>query len=265
MEDSMTSPRLQRSAWPAGDYEGELLEGQRHGKGVMKFWNGNMYCGEFLRDRFEGSGAYSWADGRTFKGEFKEDQICGKGIARWPDGKVYEGEWVADLPDGRGILTLADKRVFEGTFREDYPVIGQMIEANGLTFFANFDGTSHASEWRPFRKCRVGSFKEGTSQCESRSHSIREFFWDDGRRFIGSCVGYRPSSGVFLESEDELFFVVFDAAKTFAEGPSVTFKRKLDWQAISRLHSYYIYIYMYKYICCMYMSRDIYKGWRQDV
>jgi hypothetical protein len=219
-----------RSAWPAGQYEGEMLGEKRHGKGVMKFWNGNVYRGEFLDDQFEGTGDYTWSDGRTFKGQFKEDKISGKGIARWPDGRVYNGEWISDLADGRGILTLSDHRVFEGTFKNDFPVLGQMIEADGSTFLSNFDGSSFASEWHPYRKSKVGAFEEGWSVESSNRHVIREFTWDDGRRFAGTCVGYCPSIGVFLESDDELHFIVFDGRKTFAEGPSAVQRRKLKWK-----------------------------------
>jgi hypothetical protein len=217
---------------PAGEYVGELLAGKRHGKGTMKFWNGSIYRGEFLKDQFEGIGDYTWADGKTYKGQFKADKIHGKGVARWPDGRVYDGEWVSDLADGRGILMLADYRVFEGTFKNDFPVRGQMIEANGTTFLSDFDASSFAYEWRPSRRSRVGLFNTEWSLEGSKAaaHLIREFIWDDGRRFAGNCVGYCPSFGVFLESDDELYFAVFDGKKTFAEGPCLVLKRKLKWQ-----------------------------------
>jgi hypothetical protein len=227
MGESMGSAR---PSWPAGSYEGELLAGNRHGRGIMRFWNGNVYRGEFIDDKFEGTGEYMWVDGRTFKGQFKADKINGKGIACWPDGRVYDGEWSSDLADGRGILTLADHRVFEGIFKNDFPVRGQMIEADGTTFLSHFDASSFASEWRPYQRNRIGFFDTGWSVGGSKAHLIREFTWDDGRRFAGNCVGYCPSFGVFLESDDELYFVVFDGRKTFAEGPCLVMKRKLNWQ-----------------------------------
>lgn len=108
-----------------------------------------------------------------------------------------------------------------------------MVETDGTTFLSNFDGSSHASEWRPYRKSQVGMFQEGWNVGGSKPHLIREFLWDDGRRFAGNCVGYCPSFGVFLESDDVLYFVVFDGRKTFAEGPSAVHKRKLNWQVCS--------------------------------
>jgi hypothetical protein len=229
-------PKSPKSAWPAGEYEGPLKDGKRHGNGTMRFWNGNQYHGEFVNDRFEGSGEYTWADRRTYVGQFKDDKIHGKGIAHWPDGRIYDGEWSADLADGRGILILGDSRCFDGTFKNDYPVLGQMIEADGTTYLANFDGTTHASEWRPYRKSRVGKFLDGWNKGGNKPHLIREFLWDDGRRFAGYCVGYCPSIGVYLESNSDLLFAVFDGRRTFADGPSALLKRKLKWQVRLRCH-----------------------------
>jgi hypothetical protein len=226
---SELSPRLSpRLAWPAGDYEGEVLNGLRHGHGTMEFRNGNTYTGEWVNDQFHGTGEYLWADGRVYKGQFKKDRIQGKGVAYWVDGRTYDGEWVADHGDGRGIFTLGDNRVFEGVFRRDFPIIGQMIESTGDTYLANFDGSTQASEWRPHKKSNVGVFQDGW-RTASPPNWIREFEWEDGRRFAGCCVGYCPLSGVYLDGDGELKFVVYDGKLTFAEGPSPITERKLRW------------------------------------
>jgi hypothetical protein len=174
----------------------------------MKFRNGNSYTGEWVKDQFHGSGEYLWADGRAYQGQFREDRIQGMGVARWPDGRTYEGEWVADHGDGRGIFTLSDTRVFEGLFTQDLPIVGQMVETNGDAYLANFDGKTHASEWHPYQKSKIGTFHDGWKTAVP-PHWIREFAWEDGRRFAGSCAGFCPVSGVYLE-EGELKFVVFD-------------------------------------------------------
>ena len=205
-----------------------MLHEKRHGHGTMRFWNGNAYVGEWINDQFHGTGEYTWADGRIYRGKFHEDKIQGNGIGQWPDGRVYDGDWIADLADGHGTLTLYDGRVFEGTFKNDYPVNGQMIEPNGVTFLANFDGSTHASEWHPCQRSKVGVFLDGWKEAASQNW-IREFAWDDGRRFAGSCIGYRPSVGVYLNKDVDLFFAVFDGKKTFAEGPAVVTTRKLKW------------------------------------
>jgi hypothetical protein len=213
--------------WPAGSYEGDLVDGERHGHGTMQFWNGNRYSGEWVADKFEGYGEYSWADGRTYRGRFKEDRIEGKGIAHWPDGRIYEGEWSADLRNGHGILALANGCVFEGSFENDFPCTGQMIESDGIVSHAVFDGRTHASEWRPLQKIKMGAFQGDWSTVQP-PHCIREFIWDDGRYFAGSCIGYCPWTGVYLNISGDLCYVVFDGTKTFAEDPSPILTRKLN-------------------------------------
>jgi hypothetical protein len=215
---------------PAGDYEGDLLDdSSRHGNGIMRFQNGNSYTGEWREDHFEGTGKYVWADGRTYEGRFTRDKMQGRGLAYWPDGRVYIGEWMGDVRDGHGIFSLADKRVFEGVFRKDFPGVGQMIETNGEAHLAIFDGSTHASEWRPCQKNKVGVFKDGWSTAEP-PHWIREFAWEDGQCYAGTCVGYCPLTGVHLDTNGSLSFVVYDGTKTFADGPFAVSKRQLNWQ-----------------------------------
>ena len=205
-----------------------MLKNLRHGNGTMKFANGNVYAGVWFNDQFEGHGEYTWADGRIYTGEFKKDKIEGKGMARWPDGRNYEGEWIADCANGHGILTFEDTRVFEGIFNNDFPVAGQMIEPSGIAFLSKFDGATLASDWRPLQKSRIGIFQEGWSTAQP-PYSIREFAWDSGARFAGCCIGYRPSIGIYLEDGGDLSYAVFDGMKTFAEGPNVLVRRKLNW------------------------------------
>jgi hypothetical protein len=217
--------------WPAGSYEGDVQDEQRHGQGTMRFLNGNTYSGEWVADHFEGSGEYVWADGRMFKGEFKRDKIEGRGIAHWPDGRIYEGEWSEDQRHGRGILSLANGCVYEGSFQDDFPCIGQTIDADGTVSHATFDGSTHASEWRPLQKNRIGAFPEGWITAQA-PHGIREFIWDDGRYFAGSCIGYCPSIGVYLDISGNLWYAVFDGKKTFAEGPTPVLTRKLNGKVL---------------------------------
>ena len=120
-----TSPKTHIAIipYPNGTYQGEWIEGSevgsdlskvRHGKGTMKYFNGNEYSGDFLRDCFNGVGQYTWADGKVFHGTFKDDKINGKGVAEWPDGRRYEGDYVNDLAEGHGVVWLPDGRLFEG-------------------------------------------------------------------------------------------------------------------------------------------------------
>ena len=51
-------------------YEGEVLEGKKHGKGVLKFRNGDIYTGQFFQDEAHGQGKYTWPNGEYFEGDY---------------------------------------------------------------------------------------------------------------------------------------------------------------------------------------------------
>jgi hypothetical protein len=220
-----------------GTYEGDLFENPldpqrkiRHGQGVMKYLNGNIYMGEWKNDFFDGFGEYTWSDGRTFKGCFKQDKMHGKGEVRWPDGRKFEGEYKMDMVHGHGIVTLADGRAFEGEFCNDFPVAGQMMEVNGDTFLASFDGKTYVSEWNPQRKIQVGRFEDGWRSTET-VYSLREFAWSDGRRFAGSCNGYCPSIGVITDLSGKQYCVAYGGSTLFSDGPIPITNIRLKTQA----------------------------------
>lgn len=68
---------------PPRRYAGDLREGVRHGKGILKLRNGGEYDGQWVNGRMHGFGVYIW-----------------------PDAQIYKGEWVAGLRQGEGTVSL---------------------------------------------------------------------------------------------------------------------------------------------------------------
>jgi hypothetical protein len=196
----------------------------------MRYFNGNVYTGEWDTDCFDGLGEYSWSDGRRFVGHFKKDKMEGMGSSIWPDGRKYEGEYKADLAHGHGTVTLADGRFFEGEFRDDFPIEGQLIESDGETYQASFDGETHVSDWRPSSKMRVGAFEGGWRSFEAR-HALCEFVWSDGRRFAGACVGRCPLIGVLTDAGGVQHCVSYGGGTLFCNDPTPLHSIRLRTQA----------------------------------
>ena len=61
-----------------GDYEGDLVAGKAHGRGVYTLANGNRYDGEFKDDKMNGRGVKTFANGSPKQaGQWKDGNFLG--------------------------------------------------------------------------------------------------------------------------------------------------------------------------------------------
>ncbi len=58
----------------SGKYEGDISKGQKSGKGVMKFRNGDIYTGAWQKDMIHGEGIMVYSNGEKYYGE--KEQIA---------------------------------------------------------------------------------------------------------------------------------------------------------------------------------------------
>lgn len=96
----------------------------------VEYDGGDVYEGEILNGKRHGHGTYTWADGDTYEGEWKDGKRCGRGkLIQY--GKVpatgepymkysYDGEWLDSKEHGHGICVEGDfgmyknDKVYEG-------------------------------------------------------------------------------------------------------------------------------------------------------
>ena len=85
-------------------YEGEFKKGEKDGKGIIYYKNGQIrYKGDFKDGEFEGYGIYVVENGEYYMGEFKKGLMNGKGILYYKNGQIkYEGDWVDGNSEGYG-------------------------------------------------------------------------------------------------------------------------------------------------------------------
>ena len=101
-----------------GVYEGEgtLLTKKRHGKGKMKYANGEIYEGEWRDDVCCGQGELYKPQGYgrayTYKGEWRDNKLNGEGVFTDPYTS-YVGKFVDGKYNGIGTLT---KKLYNITF-----------------------------------------------------------------------------------------------------------------------------------------------------
>ena len=63
------------------EYEGEIINGNYHGKGTRYYISGNKYSGDFKNGEFDGYGIYyDKFENIVYEGEYKSGMQNGKGI-----------------------------------------------------------------------------------------------------------------------------------------------------------------------------------------
>ena len=84
-------------------YVGQMIDGLRHGLGIMKYRNGRQYEGNWQEDLRDGKGFERYPNGNTYFGHFKTGKAHGNGVYTWANGEVYDGEWDQGLKNGHGF------------------------------------------------------------------------------------------------------------------------------------------------------------------
>ncbi|XP_036971798.1 ankyrin repeat and MYND domain-containing protein 1 isoform X2 [Acanthopagrus latus] len=97
--------------WPDGArYEGEFVNGFKHGEGKYTWPNGEYYEGSFYKDYRHGDGLYCWPTGHKFTGKFYLNRKEGYGQQLFPDGSSFQGLYHTDQRFGPGVLSYPDGR-----------------------------------------------------------------------------------------------------------------------------------------------------------
>jgi hypothetical protein len=91
-------------------YEGDLLNGLRHGYGIYIWADGHKYAGEWLNNYRHGYGTFV-----AFNSTFM--------MSNCPNCVEYHGEWKHDVKDGQGsCFDQYGKSIYDGQFVNDTPV-----------------------------------------------------------------------------------------------------------------------------------------------
>jgi hypothetical protein len=102
-------------------FEGDWQYGLLHGMGILNWANGNKYEGQCLAGKRHGQGTMHWAGGSSYFGEWVGDKIHGKGTLRNSNGNTYEGQWDKGQRSGQGKETFANGTWYEGQWINDKP------------------------------------------------------------------------------------------------------------------------------------------------
>ena len=118
---------------PGVCYEGETMEGKRHGRGKQIWNNGTVYEGEFYEDKAKGKGKLIHKEGDYYEGDWENDKANGFGIYVNINGAKYEGEWKNDKQNGEGLEIWPDGSKYEGEY-----VMGRKTGKGSLYFWNDY-------------------------------------------------------------------------------------------------------------------------------
>ena len=167
-------------------YNGQMLSGRRHGKGVIKNASGlTIYDGYFKDDLYEGEGTLVYDNGFVYNGQFERGKRTNKGFLFSSDEKYkYEGQWANDVKSGNGTESYPDGSYYTGEF--------SLNKKNGRGVYYMNDGSIYEGEF-----------------LDDKIHGSGKFTWVDSKVYEGqwknNCI---DGFGVFIRN-DKIYIGTF--------------------------------------------------------
>ncbi|KAG8461733.1 hypothetical protein KFE25_001351 [Diacronema lutheri] len=131
-----------RRTFPAGVYEGALLDNQLTGKGKFVWADGRAYEGDWSSGTQSGHGVFTDSDGDRYTGQFAGGQFHGQGKLHEAGGDFFHGEFAGGQRVGKGKarITYASGDVYEGE------VVGGTRQGYG-TYTWRSSGDKYTGSW----------------------------------------------------------------------------------------------------------------------
>jgi len=188
----MSRSKGAKTFWSGSQYEGDMMNGKRHGHGVKTWPNGDRYEGEWRFDKKDGSGRMSEAEA-VYDGEWQAGLKHGKGTLKFAKGESYEGEWQNDQAHGKGRFVKKNGNVYEGEYRCD--------KCHGYGTYTFMNGDTYEGEWKAGLKSGQGTIS-----------------WSSGKKFAGRFSDDCPILGELTERDGKVYRVTYDGNRKFSRG-----------------------------------------------
>jgi len=196
--------KIKRIEYKNGTYEGETVDGKRHGKGKYTWTDGEKYEGEYVNGKRTGKGKYYYANGNVYEGDWVEDERTGKGVFIWASGDRYEGEFVDGKFHGKGKYFYAGGNVYEGDWLND--------KRTGKGVFIWADGDRYEGEFVEGKRTGKGKYYYSNGNVyegdwvEDERTGKGVFIWASGDRYEGEFVkGKRDGKGKYFYANGNVY------------------------------------------------------------
>lgn len=182
-------------------YEGPIVNGQKNGKGIMMYVDGNKYIGKWKDDKREGFGKMTYTDNGVYHGEYigewKNDKKNGKGRLIDEDSIIYEGIWENGVLNGKCTIT-ENGDVYDGD------VVDYIKKGKGTMIYANKD--KYYGDWNHNMKNGMGIMKyvngdlyEGNFEDDQKS-TFGRMTYTNGDVYIGNWEDDEKMSDMTFEN-----------------------------------------------------------------
>ncbi|KAH3744234.1 membrance occupation and recognition nexus protein 1 [Pelomyxa schiedti] len=183
-----------------GTYNGDIVDGQRHGTGTLKYSHSGVYTGQWRSGKRHGQGKYKFPDGSVYEGEWCDDERDGDGrMSHCPDGSCYSGQWRKGMKHGFGTSTEKDGTRYSGEWADDERNGRGALKYNGMKYEGDFkDGLMHGKGvFSSGKGGYAGEWKEG------RMEGRGVYRYNDGSMYDGELSdGNRNGFGVFTDASN---------------------------------------------------------------
>ena len=182
-----------------GMYVGYLKDDgkKRHGKGVLKYKNGDEYQGEWVDDERKGKGTMIYNNGDQYQGQWENNMRNGKGVILYKNNDQYEGEWENDMRHGEGQIYYR-VGTYKGHWYQD--------KKQGKGSMRYPDNSTYIGDWVDDKRHGEGVL------FDVNRHEVHRGLWKDDAMHLEKSVSVATPSSLLNETImlDELPSKVFD-------------------------------------------------------
>jgi hypothetical protein len=114
-----------RRIYNNGVYEGNFVNGLRHGHGRLDWSDGSWYDGNWINDRRTGHGTHTSIEMDVYVGEFYNNFFHGEGTLTYNDGFIFEGSWMAGQRNGTFRITRPNGNIEYREYVDDEQIENQ--------------------------------------------------------------------------------------------------------------------------------------------
>jgi hypothetical protein len=170
-----------------GMYDGDIVDGERQGKGIMTYKNGDIYDGKWENDVRHGDGTLTTSKNIIYKGDWYEDDLE-EGTVSFPNGDEYDGVlYYADFSfDNFGQLTYADGSYYNGHWKKGIKEgEGEMRYVNGDKYYGFWE--KNKREGHGTMDYKNGDYYDGNWENDKKEGS-GNMDYANGTQYYGTWI-----------------------------------------------------------------------------